>query len=275
MEWFNKRKAQIQSYWRTRFREQIERSGDASHPDFDVVQPDDGMLDPPNPRRVFRRAACLSAVALRGLAGTWELAEQEQFVPSLTKWLSTVDLDDEFEREESETLQTPAGELDQQRIINACWRWEGAAVLAASLGRLALPALDQVVEAQTCGEACGLFVEPSEFDRVQQDLSFDARFDRIAYANQALAIHWRLRHFVQIQQESMDFLAHSRCVEWADFNLQGVRLIDGDLAIGELPIISATSSDVALASSIAQERHQAANWLIGWEPVYSNVDTST
>jgi hypothetical protein len=275
MEFFSRRKAQIQRYWRTQYCEEIKRRGDVVPLDFDVVQPEDGKLYPPSSRRVFRRAASLSALALRGLVGTWEIAEQEQFLPSLTKWLAEVDLEDELEPRESEILQTPAGELDEQRMIDACWSWEGAGVLAASLGRLELPALDQVVDTQACGDACGLFAKRPEFDRLQEDLAIDASFDRIAYANQALAIHWRLRQFVQVRQESLDFLDYSRGVEWADFNLQNVRLIDGDLAIGELPIVSAASSDVDHVLSIARERHQAANWLIGWEPVYSDVDTST
>lgn len=256
-------------------REEVQRRGDVVPTDFKVVHPEDGKLTPPDSRRVFRRSAILAAMGLRSLACAWEIAEQEQFLPSLQNWLADMGLEDELEPSEYETLHTPAGELGGQSAIDANWRWEGACVLAAALGVFKLLPLNQIVDVTVCGDACGLFAKRPEFDRLQESLSIDANFDRIAFANQALAIHWRLRQFMQVRQEAIDFIDYSRGVEWADFNLQGVPLVDGDLAIGELPIVLADSSDVDLAFSIARERHQAANWLIGWNSIYSQVGTST
>jgi len=275
VKFFSNLKSEIKRHWRSRYREEMKRRGEPIPSDFVEQEPDDGDLQPPDARRVARRACCLSAVALRGLASTWDHDEQEKFLPSLKRWLAEAGLDDEFEADERKVIQTSVGELDQQQAINSCWRWEGAAVLAASLGRLALPPHDQMVDTQACGDACGVLAPRVELDRLIDSAAFDAEFDCLAYANHVLAIHWRLRQFVHIEPKSMDFADFARGVQWAQFNLESVRLIDGDLAIGDHSIIDADPADLQTTMSITQERHLAANWLIGWDPTYSEVDTST
>ncbi|BBO31987.1 DUF4272 domain-containing protein [Lacipirellula parvula] len=275
MELYSKQKAEVQRHWRIRYQEETERRGQPLPDGFVISEPDDGKLEPPNASRVFLRSCCLASVALRGLAATWDASDEQQFLPSLIDWVTKSQLSDAFEPEELQVISTPAGKLDQQRLVDACWRWEGAAVLAASLGRMTLPAHDQVVNTQECGEACGLFAERVELDEIENSISFDPRFGRTEFANQALAVHWRIRQFMQGRQQAIDFPAYARGVQWAEFNLRGIPLIDDDLAIGDKPISIAHPSDVETALSIARERHQAANWLIGWEPVYSEVETPT
>jgi hypothetical protein len=275
MELFSKQKAEVRRHWRMRYQEEMERRGQPLPDGFVISEPDDGKLEPPDARRVFRRSCCLASVALRGLAATWDAADEQQFLPSLIDWVTKSELSDEFEPGELQVVQTPAGNLDQQRLVDACWRWEGAAVLAASLGRMTLPAHDQVVNTQECGEACGLFANSVELDEIENNISFDSRFARTEFANQALTVHWRIRQFMQGAQEAIDFPAYARGVQWAEFNLRGTRLIDDDLAIGDTPISIASPSDMETAMSIARERHQAANWLIGWASVYSEVETPT
>jgi hypothetical protein len=51
--------------------------------------------------------------------------------------------------------------------------------------------------------------------------------------------------------------------------------VRGDLAIGDRPITEADPAEVRRCQSIAMERHQAANWLLGDAEIYSEADTST
>jgi len=51
--------------------------------------------------------------------------------------------------------------------------------------------------------------------------------------------------------------------------------VEGDLALGDVPISKATDDVYRRCVSIAVERHQAANWLRGHDPVYSEVTTDT
>lgn len=244
-------------------------------PDFREAEPGDGDLDPPDAARVARRACCLAAVALRGLACTWAEADQREMVPELAGWFDQAGLEGEVEPGELELIRTPAGALEGQAVVDAVWRWEGAAVLAASLGRLALPPHDQVVDTQACGQACGVFAPRGRIDELVRSAAFDEGFDRFAYADRAVAVHWRLRQYVHAGPAALDFAKYARGVEWATFDLRGVRLVEGDLAIGERPVFRAAPEEVSRVMSIAAERHIAANWLVGWGEVYSEVENPT
>ncbi len=50
---------------------------------------------------------------------------------------------------------------------------------------------------------------------------------------------------------------------------------ENDLALGKAAISDAPQELFQLASSIAEERHLALNWLAGDSEVYSQTDTST
>lgn len=271
----SKLKAEIRAQWRRRAAEEMRKRGTPLPEGFRVSEPADGDLAPPDARRVAQRAGCLAAVALRGLAGTWKHAEQIKFLPRLVNWVDASPILFEIEAEELEIIKAPASELDDQSMVNACWRWEGAAVLNAALGRMQLPAHDFPVDTKACGDAAGLFVAADTLRTQLDSAEFAPMFDRFAYANQALAINWRLRQFVHADPEQIDFATFARGVEWAEFNLAGVRLDDGDLSIRGSPIAQADADLVRGVMSIATERHLAANWLIGWSDVYSEVETPT
>lgn len=272
---YSKLKAEIRAQWRRRAQEEYARRGQPLPSDFQVSQPGDGDLNPPDAKRVARRACCLAAVALRGLAGTWDHKDQMEFLPRLRDWVEQSSIAFELERHEYETIQAPPSELDRQSMIDACWRWEGAAVLNAALGRHPLPPHDETVDTELCGKSAGLLLPEAKLSAQIEQAALDSRFDRFSYADQVLALHWRLRQFVQIEQKAIDFSAFARGVQWADFNLNGVPQASGDLAIAGLPISEAPEDLVHKALSIASERHTAANWLIGWSELYSEVETPT
>lgn len=253
----------------------MERLGQPIPSDFREQMPDDGDVHPPDAKRVAASACCLAAVAMRGLAREWRHGELQELLTSLDRWFSESGLGQEMEAEERDIVKAPASELDTRIAVNACWRWEGAAVLAASLGRLALPPHDETIDTKVCGDACGLFASRADLDRLSATATFDANFDRLAYANRVVAIHWRLRQFMLIERTPLDFATFARGVQWAEFDLQGVELCNGELAIGGRSIIDSDPDKLQMTLSIASERHTAANWLIGWNQIYSEVDNST
>lgn len=275
MKRYSQLKADVRRQWRRVAREEMERRGMPIPADFREEMPGDGDLHPPEAGRVARRATCLAAVGLRGLASSWSHEDQQDILPRLAEWVRVMGLEEELEASELEAIDAPASELDQRGAVKACWRWEGAAVLAASLGRMELPPHDGVVDTQTCGDACALLRKPADVAAFWDGAAFDPGFDRFAMADQMLAIHWRLRQFLQMERKPLDFAAYAKKVEWATFNLRGVRLLERDLAIGDVPIFRADDEHLGMAMSIASERHLAANWLIGWDAVYSEVECPT
>jgi hypothetical protein len=94
-------------------------------------------------------------------------------------------------------------------------------------------------------------------------------------AKRLLAIHWRfVEHRVNPGTPvEMAKIAQQPFVGAAD--LSGIAMVDGDLAIKGEAITLADPDAVQWGASIARERHQAINWVIGGGEVYSEVDTST
>ena len=88
-------------------------------------------------------------------------------------------------------------------------------------------------------------------------------------------MHWRLRPLINVERTHLDFATYARGVQWAEFDLREVRLIEGDLAIGDAQISRADTDHVHTVMSIASERHIAANWLIGWDETYGEVENPT
>ena len=274
-EHFSKLKAAIRAAWRRTAKEELSRRGEPA--DFAEQVDGDGDLTPPDARRVARRAAVLSTVGLRGLASTWPHAEQVDFLPHLQGWFAATGLgDDEAEPGELEVIRAPASELDDRSAVNATWRWEGAAVLAAALGRLTLPGDQQAVDPKVCGDAAGVLADPAELRPQMDAAAFDPAFDPTAFANRMLAVHWRLRQWRAVPGKPVDLITFARGVTWATFNLDGVTLAaDGDLDVGGQPISHADDGPLQLMNSVVSERHHAANWLIGWAPIYADVETPT
>jgi hypothetical protein len=60
-----------------------------------------------------------------------------------------------------------------------------------------------------------------------------------------------------------------------EYWLDGLRFIDGDLAIGNRRIADASPEEIKKCTSIATERHIAAYWLQGSDETYSKVIPAT
>jgi hypothetical protein len=245
-------------------------SDDADAPCHD----EDFVPRPPTPERVARRALALAAVSNRGLleneAG--QLDDPDELRASLEAWIHEIGIVDELEPEEWKVIQRKVGTLDQQAIVNATWRLEGLGVLLWALGYCELPPYDQLFVPAELFEAVRLYDgEAGEIVRAAQ-LRSEIEID--AMAEHLLMFHWRMRNF-SLRPESMDFVEFSRNCWIGTFDITNFRVINRDLAIGDQAIADATSDEVGRVHSIAMERHQAINWLLGYSDIYSETDTST
>ena len=91
-----------------------------------------------------------------------------------------------------------------------------------------------------------------------------------ALADQMFTLHWRLRQY-SLNQSRMDYLEFARTAWFGPLSLNGLRLNGKDLEIQDVPIFQASEKQWREALGLAQERHQAANWLQGHDPIYSLV----
>jgi hypothetical protein len=73
----------------------------------------------------------------------------------------------------------------------------------------------------------------------------------------------------------MDFVAYVKACTWGSLRLDRLEILKGDLAIDGVRIDRAQQAAFRRTLSITQERHQAFNWLLGFETLYSDVTTDT
>lgn len=231
---------------------------------------DDFEPRPPPAERVARRALCLSAVAARGFLEADAPPDAEEHREGIVEWLGEHELLSELEPAERALLDARVGSLEPQSIVDASWRSEGIAVLAWALGLAELPAHDEMVDVANLTSDLGFLDDAVALDA--PNLRPDA--ERNWMSGRLSGLHWRLRDF-SLRPQPMDFRAFAADCWFGSFDLEGVELVDDDLAIDGKAIAEADPERVGITHSIAMERHQAINWLAGYEPIYSQVDTST
>jgi len=241
-------------------------------PDADTHDKDDWEPDPPDAQTVARRLYAMVGLAARGLYDM-NVAQGQQpaySLDDLTGYIDAIGVTAQTDGAERRILNTPGGKLPQQDTINSVWCLEGLAVLAWSLGLADLPRYDEVVETDKLLDA--LRMGDVEFARQTIDsATLRPRAELDKYAEHILLFHWRMVDF-RVRPQAINF--HEVKI-WGEPDLSWASLIDDDLVIRGAPISLADADAVSMAGSIAMERHKASNWLAGYDPVYSQVDTST
>lgn len=234
------------------------------------------FAEPPNPDAVARRAAVLGAVVTRGLVECDSTGED----PAATlaadlAFYDEHDLARDAEPGEDALIRAPHGTLPAQDAVDATWRAEGLAVLGWALGRLdALPPIDQTVDLAGLGEALELPWAPGDVAVLRSPhLRPAADLERLDTL--LLTAHWRVRHVLHVDPAAMDYVAWVPGVEWAPLSLEGLEVVDRDLAVGGVPIAAAGRDLVQTAESILTERRLAVSWLNGYDELYSEGDTNT
>ena len=222
---------------------------------------------PPTAERVARRALVLAAVTCRGSIESD--AESEGFRRSVLTWFERTGLLEEAEAEERHLLAVPVGQLTHQRAVDASWRSEGLAVLAWALHCRDLARYDQQCEPEHVADSVG-FMMDSPVVLNGPVLRSSDQLHRLAAL--MFSLHWRLRQF-SLKADSMDFERFAGEAWFGPLEVDGLLFAEKDLAIHGVPVVrSARWRDVL---SIARERQQAANWLAGHDPIYSEVGTDT
>jgi hypothetical protein len=230
----------------------------------------------PSPIRVARRALVLASVVCRGFLENdskedWALVVWKKLLP----WLERHQLLDEIEPHEMVVLKAPLGTLDRKLMIDAGWRTGGLAVLAWALFRFDLPSYDiQVKSAYDLAASLG-FLEDEETEKLLNKPQLRSQSKLFDLSEALLAFHWRLRQY-RLHSEPLNLMEIGQRSEWlGTHGIEQLTLIEGDLAILGKPIAKSSTSDISNCTSIAQERHQAINWLRGQELLYSQVTTDT
>lgn len=232
----------------------------------------DPPMVPPSAERVWNRAnvlACCTARASLELIPV-DLAKARH--ARLLEWLTGTVIQSEFEPDEWDSLTTPIGEMPQQTQVGFSWRLEGAASLCWALGRLEIPRYDELIAAPPVWGSIEL-LRPDP-DKASSGIGLRTPDELEWFADFQLMIHWRLREF-SLSHRAINFVSLATNCKWTRMPIEDVEIIDNDLALRGQPVAEADEAVFQQCLSIAMERHQAANWLIGQQELYSEVSCDT
>src|SRR5262249_36667294 len=146
-------------------------------------------------------------------------------------WWSRLGLNAELEPREAALLAAPFGTSSQQALVDASWRSEALSVLAWALQRTGLPSHDEQVDPAAVAAALGFLEEHT----VLESPALRPTPDLESYSSAAFTVHWRLRDF-SLNPRALDFAEFCKTAWFGPLSLEGVRLVEGDLAVGNLPI---------------------------------------
>jgi hypothetical protein len=226
--------------------------------------------------------------------GEYTARENERIRRNVLRWIKNSGLNPELEAEEYKFLVTPVSRAPERDVIDAEWRSEGLAVLMWALQRFELPPYDRGSTEDLAMERIGFLSSVAEADRSEPPWLRPAReIDR--FRSHITIVSWRLTQFRVSRElplyqdalsrvgagrtgigEGMDFLGYLRGhPSFKEYWLDGLRVIDGDLAIVDRSIANAPRDTVKKCMSTVTERHIAAYWLLGDGEIYSNVDAAT
>lgn len=187
-------------------------------------------------------------------------------------WLDHLGINDEIEPSEDAVIRAPIGATNRQTVINAAWRSEAMAVLAWALPRADLPRYDERDGGYETAAKLGFLVK-----REQTVLACPLLRplpEILQGAKTYLTVHWRLREY-SVRPDVIDFKRYVSRATWGPLSLADVALVEGDLAIRGERIDRVPEDWRELMRSMARERHNAFNWLLGFAPIYSEVETTT
>jgi hypothetical protein len=230
-------------------------------------------LSPPSPARVVKRAMVMTAVMHRAFMEPYaaEPTVKEQCQRVLT-WLERLNVLGELELNEKEILYTPLGHLPNRQAIHSTWRSEGLVVLAWALNCLNLPDYDELSDPRAVADS--LYFLSNEIENLLTAPTLRGKNELEQYAERMVALHWRLRQFY-LKPEKMNFKQFAKEAWFGPLDISGLRFIDNDLALGETEISQTADEEFRKCLRITSERHQTANWLIGYDEIYSKVATNT
>lgn len=234
-----------------------------------------------------RRALCLGALVMRGefervvqdLDSSAVREAHEDLTRELERWLVGTGLDRAQSGEERRVFAQRLGCWLRQDVVDASWRTEALGVLVWAVGRLpSLPAWDTQFDQQAVIVPLGLLGNSPLLTesplRPQEEIE--------AARDVAELWHWRARTTQLQQRPGVELPAGQTFEEIISMSARGALeagdiagVIDDDFPAFGKAYHALDRDEYAIATSIAQERHFALNWLCGYSRDWDETPTDT
>jgi hypothetical protein len=198
-------------------------------------------------------------------SGASEMAEK------ILTFVNGVGITDEFLPGETRLLNAPFGTLTDFERVETSWLVEGMLVLAWAIGKAELPKFGTKCNAASVSIGLGMF-RPGTKERLTQAVLRDPG-EIEAAALSYLALNWRIGKFIADPREKLDFVASLKDPNSPHLVVDGVELVDGDMAIDGLPLPKVKRDRFGEVFTIVRQRFNAFKWLQGYATQYA-ADTT-
>jgi hypothetical protein len=234
-----------------------------------VDEPDEISYQPPEPIDIARRALILSGVVCRASIESYTDEEyKRETADDIHEWFDELDLWPYLEPDEEQIIRSPFGEMPRGAEIQGTWYVEGLAVLAWALRRGEFPPHDQKVDAIAVTNALQfldpdaetLLISPTVRDQAEPQAAREWFYD----------LHCKLGGFLRHGGDG-------RLASWIGDYLAilGIdpKLVmhDGRLTVDGKPVGEANRRRLEEWESVIRERHRATIWLVGEQPLYTEL----
>lgn len=229
---------------------------------------------PPTPVEVARRALILSAVVCRANLEAYRDEDYRQEAKEdMDEWLDELELWPHLEPDEREIMHAPFGKISRSLEIDGTWYAEGLAILAWALRRSEFPPHDKKVDPIAVTNALD-FLSPDAADLLA--------FPRLRSKKKRQAVReW----FYDVHCTLRGFLYHGgdgHLATWIGeyLNILGidpkeVMTEDCYLLFRGRRLQHAETDELENWEWIIRERHRAAIWLVGEDPLYTEISVDT
>jgi hypothetical protein len=221
---------------------------------------DETEIEPPNARRVAKRAMILAAIVCR--ANAEPFPDNPNFIDlheRLVAWFDDLDVGDEMESAERDLIHAPLGTLDKKAAIEGTWRVEGLAILVWALGLIDDHLVhDEQVDPYLVTDT--LYILHEDARELLEEATLRSGEELSTCRELHYAMHCRL-HDYQCHRKAQDFSEWVEA-EWLK-SLGQSRVFgpSGDLRLGSGDLADADDEALKELDSILFARHRASIWL--------------
>jgi hypothetical protein len=228
---------------------------------------------PPEPIDIARRALILSAVVCRATLESYTDAEyKRQTAKDIHDWFDQLELWPYLEPVEEEIIRARFGKLPTSSQINATWYVEGLAILAWALRRADFPPHDQKVDPIAVTNALDFL----NLDAAKLVNSHRVRSQDVLQAAREwfYDLHCTLRCFLHHKGDGRPGAGVRDYLKILEIDPNRV-IDDGCVVVDGSSLCKVGRKRVEEFESIVRERHRAAIWLVGEDPVYTDLNVDT
>jgi hypothetical protein len=222
-------------------------------------------LHPPSAERIHKRALALAYLACRAMIDGDPNPSAPKMAEAIRTFVAGVRLEDVLEPAESRLVNAPFGAFREFEREETSWTVEGVAVLAWAIGKTELPPYWCNCNGATVSVALGMF-RPETRETLGESRLRDANEIEMC-ALSYLVLNQRIGQYIA-SPGRMNLAVRLRDPNSPHLLVEGIELIDDDLAIDGLPLSQVEAERFGEVAQIVRERFNALKWLQGYSAWY-------